>query len=125
MVEHLHHLFGGDVSQSVINAGAGVKNDHRSTVNCTTDHAPSIVMKSGKNYAKNGGDYTKSTAHNVGDHIENFFTSCVVGQFAVSKFCSCHMDSSFRFYNSSIAHKTANINYDSVNNSKTIYVIRF
>jgi hypothetical protein len=79
----------------VINAGAGVKNNHRDAVNCASHNAPNVLVQGGKYYAKYGGNYTEAAPHNVRDHVKNFFPSGIVGQSAVSKFCSCHKKVSF------------------------------
>ena len=125
MVKYLHHFFRHRMLQPVVNAGTGVKDDHRSTVNCASDNAPNVLVQCGKNHAKHCGDYTKSATHNVGDHIKNFFASGIVRQRAVNQFCSCHKIVLLSYMYNSIAHKATKINVKSVNNSKTFYVLRF
>ena len=70
-------------------------------------------------------DFVKNRLHNVRDHIKKSSPFAWFGSVRSTSLVSVILMEPFIFGSIRIARKTANINYDSVNNGQTFYVIRF
>ena len=80
MIDHLHDLFAHIGTQTVIHTGDGEHDDQHSTINRGGNHSVNISVQGSADDTQRQGCNSQSTADDMGDHIHNFLSPCVIGQ---------------------------------------------